>query len=58
LGNHQQGALLGEMSLFSQDECSTASVCALTPLILFELTRVEFNDLLHRQPDLLMPWLA
>ena len=39
------------MSLFSQDERSTASVRALTPLILFELTRVEFNDLLHRQPD-------
>jgi len=52
LGVRQPGTLLGEMSLFSQDQRSTASVRALTPLNLFELTRAEFNDLLHRQPDL------
>ena len=46
----EQGSLLGEMSLFSQDGRHTASVRALTPLRLLEMTRSDFNALLHRQP--------
>ena len=44
------GALLGEMSLFSRDGCHTASVRALTPVGLLEMTRGELDALLHRQP--------
>ena len=48
----QGGALLGEMGLFSQDGTHTASVRALTSVIVLELTRAEFDALLRRQPSL------
>jgi sigma-B regulation protein RsbU (phosphoserine phosphatase) len=50
LGVLHRGALIGEMSLFSQDGSHTAGVRALTPLRLLEMTRREFDALLHRQP--------
>ena len=50
LGVLHRGSLIGEMSLFSQDGSHTAGVRALTPLRLLEMTRREFDALLHRQP--------
>jgi sigma-B regulation protein RsbU (phosphoserine phosphatase) len=50
LGVLHRGALIGEMSLFSQDGRHTAGVRALTPLRLLEMSRAEFDALLHRQP--------
>jgi serine phosphatase RsbU (regulator of sigma subunit) len=50
LGQLNQGALIGEMSLFSRDSQHTASVRALSPLRLLEMTRGEFDALLQRQP--------
>jgi serine phosphatase RsbU (regulator of sigma subunit) len=50
LGRLDQGALIGEMSLFSRDGRHTASVRALSPLRLLEMTRGEFDALLQRQP--------
>ncbi len=52
LGVREAGNLLGEMSLFSQDVCHTASVRSLTPLRLLTVTRTELDALLHRQPQL------
>jgi len=45
-----EGAMLGEMSLFSREGRHTASVRALTPVELLEITRSELDALLHRQP--------
>ena len=50
--HRDKGALLGEMSLFSRDGCHTASVRALTPVELLEMTRDELDALLYRQPKL------
>ena len=50
LGVLHRGSLIGEMSLFSEDGSHTAGVRALTPLRLLEMTRPEFDALLHRQP--------
>jgi serine phosphatase RsbU (regulator of sigma subunit) len=50
LGVLHQGSLIGEMSLFSEDGSHTAGVRALTSLRLLEMTRPEFDALLHRQP--------
>lgn len=52
LGVRQAGIMLGEMSLFSQDATHTASVRSLTPLTVLQITRADFDALLHRQPDL------
>lgn len=52
LAVRENGALLGEMSLFSQDGRHTASVRARTPLKLMEITRVQFYDLLRRRPEM------
>jgi phosphoserine phosphatase RsbU/P len=52
LGMRGTGTLLGEMSLFNQDGCHTASVRAITPLKLMEMTHAELDKLLHRQPQL------
>jgi sigma-B regulation protein RsbU (phosphoserine phosphatase) len=52
LGVREKGTLLGEMSLFTPNSTHTASVRSLTPLELLEMTPVEFDDLLHRQPSL------
>ncbi len=52
LGTYEATCLLGEMSLFSRDGCHTASVRALTPVKLLQMTRDDLNALLHRQPRL------
>ena len=48
----EPGAVLGEMSLFTEDGSHTASVRSLTPVQLFEMTRGNLEALLHRQPGL------
>jgi serine phosphatase RsbU (regulator of sigma subunit) len=50
LGVRSAVSFIGEMSLFSQDGKHTASVRALTPLNVLEMTRLDFDQLLHRQP--------
>lgn len=52
LGIRAAGSLIGEMSLFSPDGRHTASVRTRTPVELLEMTRAEFDALLHRQPTL------
>jgi phosphoserine phosphatase RsbU/P len=52
LGVRGTGSFLGEMSLLSPDQLYTASVRACTQLQLLEMTRADFDALLHRQPDL------
>jgi serine phosphatase RsbU (regulator of sigma subunit) len=52
LGVRQAGSVIGEMSLFSRDGRHTASVRARTSLQLLEITRADFDALLHRQPSL------
>lgn len=43
------GELLGDMSLFSQGRQNTASVRALTPVRLLEMTKADFDGLIQRQ---------
>ena len=50
LGLRGPGAFLGEMSLLSETHQATASVRAATTLQLLEMTRVDFDALLRRQP--------
>jgi phosphoserine phosphatase RsbU/P len=50
VAHRREGAILGEMSLFSREGCHTASVRALTPVELLEMTHGELDALLHRQP--------
>jgi sigma-B regulation protein RsbU (phosphoserine phosphatase) len=50
VAQRDEGALLGEMSLFSRDGRHTASVRALTPVEMLEMTRDDLDALLHRQP--------
>src|SRR5512135_84273 len=50
LGVRSAVSFIGDMSLFSQDGKHTASVRALTPLNVLEMTRADFDQLLHRQP--------
>jgi phosphoserine phosphatase RsbU/P len=52
LGVRQAVSLLGEMSLFNRDGYRTATVRALTPLVMYKMNRTEFDALLHRQPQL------
>ncbi len=52
LGIRATGSFIGEMSLFSPDGRHTASVRARTPVQLLEMTRADFDALLHRQPSL------
>jgi phosphoserine phosphatase RsbU/P len=52
LGMRGPGSLLGEMSLLSSAQRYTASVRACADLQLLEMTRDDFDALLHRQPDL------
>ncbi|HXD09130.1 MAG TPA: SpoIIE family protein phosphatase [Anaerolineales bacterium] len=52
LGIRKAVSLLGEMSLFSNDGYRTATVRALTDLLLYKMDRAEFDALLHRQPQL------
>jgi phosphoserine phosphatase RsbU/P len=51
LGVRGTGNLLGEMSLFSQDGCHTASVRALSSLRLLKVPHTELDVLLQRQPQ-------
>jgi sigma-B regulation protein RsbU (phosphoserine phosphatase) len=46
------GTIFGEMSLFNADGCHTASVHARTPVNTLEMTRNDFDALLHRYPAL------
>ncbi|MBI4786822.1 MAG: SpoIIE family protein phosphatase [Chloroflexi bacterium] len=46
------GSYVGEMSLFDRDGRRTASVRTRTPAQLLEMTRGDFDALLHRQPML------
>src|SRR5437870_2163203 len=46
------GEFVGEMSLFNRDGLRTASVRTHIPAQLLELTRADFEALLHRQPTL------
>ena len=46
------GTVVGELSLFSPSGTHTASVRARTALHLLEMTRDEFDALLHRHPSL------
>ena len=51
LGVRGPGSFIGEMSLFSEDGLHTASVRARTDLTLLEMSHVNLDDLLHRQPS-------
>ncbi len=46
------GSFLGEMSMFSRGGVHTASVRARTPVDILEMTRSDFDALLHRQPEI------
>jgi len=52
LGVRNPGTFIGEMSLFNKLGTHSASVRARTPITLLEMTRGEFDDLLHRQPEM------
>ncbi len=52
LGLRPQGSLFGEMSLFDPLGHHTASVRALTHALTLEMTRQNFDQLLHRYPAL------
>ena len=48
----EAGSFIGEMGLINPGSRRTASVCARTPARLLEMTRADFDALLHRQPEL------
>lgn len=50
VSDRDEGSLLGEMSLFSRDGCHTASVRALTPIEVLEMTRSDLDAVLHLHP--------
>ena len=52
LGVRSEGALLGEMSLFSLGGAHTATVRACSALKALKMTRPDFDALLHRRPSL------
>jgi serine phosphatase RsbU (regulator of sigma subunit) len=52
IGVRGPGEYIGEMSLLHGDGLRTASVRARGPARLLEMTRAEFDALLHRQPTL------
>jgi phosphoserine phosphatase RsbU/P len=51
LGERANGSILGEMSLFSEDHGHTASVRAVTPVSMLEVTREALDDVLRRRPE-------
>jgi len=52
LAVRKAGNVIGEMGLLSEEGLHTASVRAQTPIYLLQMTREEFDALLHRQPTL------
>lgn len=52
IGVRGPGEYVGEMSLFTRDGLRTASARTRTSAQLFEMTRADFDALLHRQPTL------
>jgi serine phosphatase RsbU (regulator of sigma subunit) len=48
----EAGSFIGEMGLINPGSRRTASVRARTPARLLEMTRADFEALLHRQPEL------
>ncbi len=52
LGLRGPGEFVGEMSLLNRDGLRTASVRARGPARLLEMTRADFDALLHRRPTL------
>ena len=52
LGVDEAGSFVGEMGLINPGSRRTASARARTPVRLLEMTRAEFDALLHRQPAL------
>lgn len=52
IGVRGPGEYVGEMSLFTRDGLRTASARTRTSVHLFEMTRADFDALLHRQPTL------
>ncbi len=50
LGIHGPGTVFGEMSLFSTEGLHTATVKAITPLLLCSLSQAGFEELLLRHP--------
>jgi len=50
LGVRGPGEFVGELSLLNRDGIRMASVRALTPVLLWEMTRQDFDALLKRQP--------
>ena len=48
----EAGSFIGEMGLINPGSRRTASVRARTPVRLLEMTRADFDALLHRQPGL------
>ena len=51
-GVRPHGTLFGEMSLFDPQGRHTASVRAITPALALEMTRQDFDAVLHRRPML------
>ena len=52
LAVRQAGTFIGEMGLLSDAGQHTATVRAHNPITLLEMTRDDFDELLHRQPSL------
>ena len=53
----EPGTIYGELSLFTQDSCHTATVRARTPLNLVELNKGQFERLLHQHPEMAVEML-
>ena len=52
LAVREAGSFIGEMSLFQKEGLRSASVRTASPVTMLEMTRAEFDALLHRQPFL------
>lgn len=52
LAVRKAGTLIGEMGLFLEEGLHTATVRAKTPIFLLQMTREEFDALLHRHPSI------
>ena len=52
IGYRGPGEFVGEMSLINRSGLRTASVRSLGPAHLWEMSHEEFDDLLHRQPNM------